>query len=267
MFIRPCYKKSKGKRLAYWTLVESYRTPNGPRQRVVAYLGQFQESQRRGVKQSAENKGKSHFVQSKLFDGEQVESDWIEIDANAVRVENQKKFGKPWLALELIKLLKLDEFLDRKIPRGDADISWSLVSLILVICRFCNPSSEGCYLLRTNITDWNAEELWKAYIQLTDAESAFRIEKSDLRIRPIWHQKEERVLSPILVCFISYVLWKTLGQLVKSAGLGDEPRRVLDELGEISLVDVILPTKSAVEIRKRCITRPRPTEHQQILLQ
>jgi hypothetical protein len=60
-------------------------------------------------------------------------------------------------------------------------------------------------------------------------------------------------------------LWKTLGQVVKSAGLGDEPRRVLDELGEISLVDVILPTKSAVEIRKRCITRP--TEHQQILLQ
>jgi len=53
--------------------------------------------------------------------------------------------------------------------------------------------SEGCYFLRTNITDWSAEDLWQAYIQLTEAEAAFRIEKSDLRIRPIWHQNEERV--------------------------------------------------------------------------
>ena len=125
--------------------------------------------------------------------------------------------------------------------------------------------SEGCYLLRTSIMDWSAEDLWQAYIQLTEAEAAFRIEKSDLRIRPIWHQKEERVLAHILVCFLAYVLWKMLGQMVKSAGLGDEPRRVLEELGKIRLVDVILPTSSGVEIRKRCITRP--TEHQEILLQ
>ena len=56
-------------------------------------------------------------------------------------------------------------------------------------------------MLRTNITDWSAEDLWQAYIQLTEAEAAFRIEKSDLRIRPIWHQKDERVLSHIFVCF------------------------------------------------------------------
>jgi len=65
---------------------------------------------------------------------------------------------------------------------------------------------------------------------LTEAEAAFRIEKNDLRIRPIWHQKEDRVLAHILVCFLAYVLWKTLGQMVKVSGLGDEPRRVLDEL-------------------------------------
>ncbi len=121
--------------------------------------------------------------------------------------------------------------------------------------------SEGCYLLRTNIRDWSAEDLWQGDIQLTEAEAAFRIEKSDLRIRPIWHQKEERVLAHILVCFLAYVLWKTLGLMVKNAGLGDEPRRVLEELGKIRLVDVILPTSSGVEIRKRCIT------HQEILLQ
>jgi transposase len=125
--------------------------------------------------------------------------------------------------------------------------------------------SEGCYLLRTNITDWSAEDLWQAYVQLTEAEAAFRIEKSDLRIRPIWHQKEERVLSHIFICFLAYVLWKTLGRMVKSSGLGDEPRRVLNELSKINLVDVVLPTSAGVEIRKRCVTRP--TEHQEILLQ
>jgi len=52
--------------------------------------------------------------------------------------------------------------------------------------------------------------LWKAYMQLTDAEAAFRIHKSDLRIRPIWHQRQDRVEAPILVCFLAYVLWKTL---------------------------------------------------------
>lgn len=124
--------------------------------------------------------------------------------------------------------------------------------------------SDGCYLLRTNITDWTAQELWKAYIQLTEAEDAFRIQKSDLRIRPVWHQKEERVLAHILVCFLAFVLWRTLGQLCQRAGLGDEPRRVLSELSEIRLVDVVLPTDSGKEIRTRCITRP--TEHQRILL-
>jgi len=125
--------------------------------------------------------------------------------------------------------------------------------------------SDGCYLLRTNVTDWSDEELWKAYIQLTEAENAFRIQKSDLSIRPVWHQKEERVRAHIFVCFLSYVLWKTLGQLCKKAGLGDEPRRVISELSEIRLVDVVLPTETGYEIRNRCVARP--SEHQRILLE
>ncbi len=124
--------------------------------------------------------------------------------------------------------------------------------------------NEGCYLLRTNVTDWSAEDLWKAYIQLTEAEAAFRIHKSDLRIRPVWHQKEDRVEAHILVCFLAYVLWKTLHQMAKAGGLGDESRRIFDELGKISLVDVVLPTRAGPEIRRRCVRRP--TEHQAILL-
>jgi transposase len=125
--------------------------------------------------------------------------------------------------------------------------------------------NEGCYLLRTNVTDWSAEDLWQAYIQLTDAEAAFRIHKSDLRIRPVWHQIEERVQAHILVCFLAYVLWKTLHQMTQAAGLGDEPRRMFEELGKIRLVDVVLPTREKkVEIRRRCVARP--TDHQTILL-
>jgi transposase len=124
--------------------------------------------------------------------------------------------------------------------------------------------SEGCYLLRSNVADWSDEELWKTYIQLTEAEAAFRIHKSDLSIRPIWHQKEDRGLAHILVCFLAYVLWKTLAQMCQHAGLGQEPRRVFEELATIQLVDVVLPTRQGTEIRKRCITRP--TDHQAILL-
>lgn len=115
-----------------------------------------------------------------------------------------------------------------------------------------------------HVTDWTPEDLWHAYIQLTEAEAAFRIEKSDLRIRPIWHQREDRVLAHILVCFLAYVLWRTLRQMTQAAGLGDEPRRVLQELNRIRIVDVVLPTRSDIEIRRRCVTRP--TQHLTILL-
>ena len=143
---------------------------------------------------------------------------------------------------------------------GGAKLTWKKNE------TFCDwvALSAGCYLLRTNILDWTDEDYWKTYMQLTEAEAAFRIQKSDLRIRPIWHQKEERVLAHILVCFLAYVLWKMLGQLCRKAGLGDEPRRVFDELAEIRIVDVVFPTRDGREIRQRCVSQP--TEHQQILL-
>lgn len=119
-------------------------------------------------------------------------------------------------------------------------------------------------MLRSNVTDWTPEDLWRAYIQLTEAEAAFRIQKSDLQIRPVWHQRADRVRAHILVCFLAYVLWKALGQMSRMAGLGDEPRKVFEELAEISLVEVALPTRQGITIRKRCISRP--TEHQAILM-
>jgi transposase len=125
--------------------------------------------------------------------------------------------------------------------------------------------TEGCYLLRSNITEWTAEELWKAYMHLIDAESAFSIQKSDLKLRPVWHQKEDRVHAHIFVCFLSYVLWKCLAQMCKQNGLGNEPRKVIDEISRIKLTDVILPTRKGVELRLQCVSIP--DDHQKILLQ
>ena len=118
--------------------------------------------------------------------------------------------------------------------------------------------SEGTYILRTNVRDWSSEELWRTYIQLTEAENAFRIHKSDLSIRPIWHQKAERVQAHILVCFLAYVLWKTLEQWQQRAGLGSSPRTILEEIGRIQSTDVVVPLadEPGRELRIRCVVRP-----------
>ena len=121
--------------------------------------------------------------------------------------------------------------------------------------------SEGCYLLRTNVTDLEPAALWKQYIQLTEAEWAFRISKEELRLRPIWHQNQDRVLAHILVCFLAYVMWKTLAQWMRQSGLGDAPRSLLDELAKIRSGDVVLPTKTVAGdtgrvARLRCVTEP-----------
>ena len=116
--------------------------------------------------------------------------------------------------------------------------------------------SEGAYLLRSNITGWSDLQLWKAYIQLTQAEAAFRIQKDQLHVRPIWHQRADRVQAHILVCFLAFVLWKTLEMWQSRAGLGNSPRTVLDELARIQSHDVVLPSPSHGELRLRCVTQP-----------
>jgi transposase len=560
VYLRRCHRAKEGKRHAYWALVKSVRTAKGPRQQVVAYLGDLDEAGRVGVERLAGGKGID--PQARMFE-RAPEPRWVEVDLTRVRVEEPRSFGGPWLALQVIRKLGLADLLDRLMPIGREDVPWSIMSLVLVICRLCDPSSElkiaetiyeqsalpqllgvgaekvnddrlyraldqllphktelekhlkarlgelfdlkydlllydvtstyfegksegndlaqrgysrdsrpdckqvciglvvsrcgmplgyelfagnkadvssvkdvvekmeerygkadriwvmdrgmvsranveflkeggrryivgtprtmlrkyekqlmekdwavvreglevklcpdpdggsetfilcrsadrrqkekamherfekrieeglksladlaqkrsltavqlaqrvgrllgqntrsaglfrtevtadeqgnaqlkwekveswrswsdlseGCYLLRSNVSDWTAQELWQAYMQLTEAEKAFSIHKGDLSLRPVWHQKQSRVEAHVLVCFLAYVLWKTLGQMCAAAGLGDEPRKVLDEIAAVQAVDVVLPTRSGLEIRKRCVSRP--SEHQSILL-
>jgi transposase len=563
MYLRRCYRAKDGKRHAYWALMESYRTERGPRQRMVAYLGDLDEASRLGIQEAARQQaGKARSSQRGLFEAA-AQPRFVEVDPAAVRVAGVRDFGGPWLGLELARRLGLTDLLGRVMPTGQEEVPWPLMSLVLVLSRLCDPSSElyiaehgydhsamadllgvpaakvnddrlyraldallphkaelekhlrqrlgelfdvqydlllydmtstyfegqaegnplakrgysrdqrpdckqvcialvvsrcglplgyevfagnkadvstlkeivttmegrhgkadriwvvdrgmvskdnieflkggnrryilgtpksqlkryekelatedwmkvheglevkkvaapdgeeevfilcrsadrrekekamherffkriqegletiakscqkkkqspvtiarrvgkllgqntrasgafevnvgqdadgratltwlhqkdwndwaslseGCYMLRSNVTDWSGEELWKAYMQLTEAEGAFRIHKSDLALRPVWHQKEGRVRAHILVCFLAYVLWKTLGRTCRQAGLGDEPRKVFDELARIKLVDVLLPTRCGKTIHRACISRP--DDHQAILL-
>jgi transposase len=127
--------------------------------------------------------------------------------------------------------------------------------------------TEGAYILRSNIHDWTDEQLWKTYIQLSEAEAAFRVQKSDLCIRPIWHHKQGRINAHILICFLAYVLWKTLQQWQSRAGLGHSPRTILTELSRIHCADIVLPLTdgSKRELRLRCVVRP--DREQELLLQ
>jgi transposase len=125
--------------------------------------------------------------------------------------------------------------------------------------------SQGCYVLRSTVADWQPDELWRAYMHLTDAEAAFRIQKNDLRLRPVWHQKAERVQAHILVCFLAFVLRKTLEGWSARAGLGNSPTTLLEEFARINSTDVVAPTTDGRQIRLRCVVRP--DKAQTILLQ
>ena len=116
--------------------------------------------------------------------------------------------------------------------------------------------AQGAYLLRTNYPERDPRKLWKWYLQLQQAEAAFRTSKTDLGLRPIFHQKTDRVEAHILVSFLSLALWRSLEQWMHAKGLGDCARQLLLELDELRSMDVVLPTKEAGELRLRVVAHP-----------
>jgi transposase len=130
--------------------------------------------------------------------------------------------------------------------------------------RAWRDAREGAYLLRTNLTGQTVEELWTKYIQLTEAEAAFRALKSALAVRPVFHQLERRAKAHLLVAFLGYALWVTLKHLLHRRGTGLTPTRALALLATLQSADIILPTTDGREIRLRRVTQPTP--EQQLLL-
>jgi transposase len=121
--------------------------------------------------------------------------------------------------------------------------------------------AQGAYLLRTNCTEKDPAKLWRWYMQLSQAEDAFRIGKSDLNLRPVFHQKTERVEAHILVCFLSLALWRTLEMWMRAKGLGNCSRQLVKEVATVRSMDVVLPvkpeeTQEGREVRLRVVARP-----------
>src|SRR5881296_3760335 len=137
---------------------------------------------------------------------------------------------------------------------------------------------EGAYMLRTNLQADSAEQLWSKYMQLTEAEASFRALKSELSIRPLFHQKEPRVKAHVLVAFLGYALWVTLKHLLKrrptiipqptTSGINNpQPLSAMKALALLSTLqsaDIVLPTTDGRQIRLRRITEP--TAEQKSLL-
>ena len=138
MYLRRCYRRKDGKRHAYWALVESYRTARGPRQRVVAYLGELDEKGRLGVRRCA--LGRDRAWQADLFRDDEPE--YVEVDLKGVRVESSRQFGGCWLGLTLWQALGLSELLNELLPPGREEISWTAMAQVLVFGRMLDPSSE-----------------------------------------------------------------------------------------------------------------------------
>jgi transposase len=146
--------------------------------------------------------------------------------------------------------------------------------------RNWRESREGAYLLRTNLKAETAEELWAKYMQLTEAEASFRALKSELSVRPLFHQLEPRIKAHVMVAFLGYALWVTLKHLLKRrpaivlkpsvSGVDNaqpmSPMRAIALLSTLQSADIVLPTTDGREIRLRRITEPT-TEQKSLLRQ
>jgi transposase len=188
------------------------------------------------MKKSAEKKRLKDVAAANIRLGRLLDRNWRAAACFEVRIEKQEE--------------------------GNLSVSWRKDEQLKR--QFC-----GCYVLRTNLAESDPVKLWKQYIQLVDAEWAFRITKDELELRPVWHQNRDRVLGHILVCFIAYAMYKALAGWMSRSGLGDSPRELLEELRAIQSGEVLLPTRRAdrsagPSLLIRCVTRP--DEHMEVLL-
>jgi hypothetical protein len=140
------------------------------------------------------------------------------------------------------------------IPKGDDSLQFSLRKDRLRKVR----RREGRYLLRTNLVGRDPAQMWEFYTQLVHVEEAFKHLKGDLAIRPIFHQKEERIEAHIFVAFIAYAMHVTLRRRLRDLAPGLTPRSVLEKFGAIQMIDVHLPTTDGRKIIMSRYTQPEP---------
>lgn len=120
---------------------------------------------------------------------------------------------------------------------------------------------EGQYLLRSNLTGEDPAELWRNYMNLVRIEESFRTLKGDLGLRPIFHQRDERVEAHVLISFLAYCLHVTLEKYNKKAATGLSSRSVLERMSEIQMLDVTIPATDGRELRMKRYTKPEKVHH------
>ena len=146
------------------------------------------------------------------------------------------------------RLLRIDT------PDGDGSVQFSLRKDRLRKVR----RREGRYLLRTNLVGREPEQMWEFYMQLVQVEEAFKDLKGDLALRPIHHQKEERIEAHIFVAFIAYAMHVTLRRHLRDLAPGLTPRSVLEKFGAVQMIDVHLPTTDGRKVIMSRYTQPEP---------
>lgn len=159
--------------------------------------------------------------------------------------------------------------------RGKPQVAWKWKTDTILAALV----QDGAYLLKSNYHGWTPEEFWETYMQLTVAEKAFRTLKSELLIRPMWHQYDGRVEAHVIVCVLAYALWKMLDHLAKQAGLMTEihkpdstsgratakarpmsPETILRELAKVQIGDILLATNDGRQLALRRVARPMPEQ-------
>lgn len=163
----------------------------------------------------------------------------------------------------------------RVAPRGKPQVSWKWKTDRVRAAM----AQDGAYCLQSNYQGWTPEDFRETYIQLTTAERAFRTLKSELRIRPMWHQYDGRVEGHVMVCVLAYALWKTLDHLARQAGLQTvihkpdparpqaspkprpmSPETILRELAKVQIGDILLETTDGRQLALRRVARPTPEQ-------
>jgi len=114
---------------------------------------------------------------------------------------------------------------------------------------------DGHYSLRSNLTAEDPTVLWTLYVRLTQIEAVFRLLKSELGIRPVYHRLERRVDAHILIAFLAYCLQVTLKNRLQIHAPGLTPTSVLEKLATIQMIDFWIPTRDG-----RWLILPRYTQ-------
>jgi len=139
-----------------------------------------------------------------------------------------------------------------KVAKNGASFTYALNRKKLKVTR----RREGRYLLRTNLTESDPVKLWNYYLQLGQVEEAFRTLKSDLAIRPIFHQDQSRIEAHVFVAFLAYCLYVTLGRQLKALAPGLTARNALEKFAAVQMVDVRIPTTDGRELLLTRYTQP-----------